>query len=139
MKHGIEKCRVCENYLRGLDTCKYCSFEWASEYPPTDDDKWDILDLNDDLEWSHYQIMDRLHYYVIDCLFADIFPNNMVILIGCNAYAETIARALGVHKRCIYCDYDHSLIIINLVEEMALRMNMDIDELYEKEIKDNGN
>ena len=72
----------------------------------------------------------------IDCLFADIFPNDIVLLIGCNARAESVARALGVDKRCIYCDYEHSLIIVNLVEEMALRLSLDVQKKYKEWLED---
>ena len=126
MKHGIEKCRVCENYLRGIDTCKYCSFEWAKEYPPTIDTPYDIFDIDDDIEWGHLQLLDRLHYKGIDCFMADIwFDNNLAILIGCNASSERIADALHISKECIYNHSDHSFVLLNLFMEKYYRGMLD--------------
>lgn len=122
MKHGINKCRVCENYLRGVDTCKFCHFEWALEYPPTDDYGWDVLDLDDDVEWSFLQIMDRLHYKGIDVLqVINWFDDNVIILIGVKDYADKVARALGVHEDCIVSDLDLGIMVINLFKEKWLR------------------
>lgn len=122
LKHGIEKCRVCENYLRGVDTCKFCHFEWATEYPPTDEYGWDILDIDDDVEWSFLQIMDRLKYKGIDCIqVINWFEENVIILIGCNAYADKIARALGVNEECMVQDLEIGITVVNLFKEKWLR------------------
>ena len=122
MKHGIDKCRVCDNYMRGADTCKFCHFEWASEYPPTDDVEWDIFDLDDDVEWSFLQIMDRLHYKGIDVLqVINWFEDNVIILIGVRHYADKVARALQVHEDCIVADLDMGIMVINLFKEKWLR------------------
>ena len=122
INHGIERCRVCDNHLVGVDSCKYCSFEWRKEYPPTDDSSFDILDLDDDLEWSHHQILDRLHYNGIDCLMADIwFDSNIAYLIGVKASTGKVARALGVYEDIIYDDSEHGWMILHLFQEKYLR------------------
>lgn len=122
LKHGIEKCRVCEHYYGGLDTCKFCSFEWATEYPPCNDWEWDILNLDDDIEWSHIQILDRLHYKGLPCLFADMWSNNnIVLLVGCNVFTSRIAEVLGVHEECVYNWSDQSFVIINTYQERCIR------------------
>lgn len=131
MKHSIERCRVCENYLRGLEQCKFCSFEWALDYPPTSDYGFDLLDLDGEIEWEHLQLMDRLYYKKIECLFADIFPDELAFIIGCNSSSEKIADALNVDKRSVYCDYEHSLIIVNLIQEKLIRLGKDIDEMWD--------
>ena len=122
MKHGIDKCRVCENYLRGLDNCKYCSFEWAKEYPPCIDTPYDIFEMDDDIEWSHLQLLDRLHYKGIECLFADIWvDNNIAYLIGVRADKSRVADALHISEDVIYSDPDKGFMIINLFQEKYLR------------------
>ena len=124
MKHGIEKCRVCDNYLRGVETCKFCSFEWAKDYPPTNDTEFDIFEMDDDIEWSHLQIMDRLKYKGINCLSADIWPdNNLAYVIGADANRERVAEALHIHKECVYEDGLKPLLIINLFQEKCLRVS----------------
>lgn len=126
LNHGIEKCRVCDNYLAGVDTCKFCHFEWARDYPPTNDSEWDILDLDDNIEWSHLQILDRLHYKGIECLMADIWYNNEVAyLIGVHADTSRVARALGVYEECIFNDVEHGWMILNLFKEKYLRGELD--------------
>lgn len=122
-EHGIEKCRVCDNYLAGADTCKFCSFKWRTDYPATSDKEFDIFELDDDIEWAHLQLMDRLKYKGIDCLFADIWvDNNLAILIGCNANKARIADALQVHEEVIYDYSEHGLVILNLFQEKYLRL-----------------
>ena len=127
MNH-IDKCRVCENYLRGLDKCKYCHFEWSSDYPPTIDVPFDIFDLEDDVEWVHLQILDRLHYKKIDCLYADMWVDDLVILIGCHAKNKEIADALHIHEEVVYRDDIHDLIILNLFQEKYLRGELEDGE-----------
>ena len=128
MRHGIEKCRVCENYMRGLDTCKFCSFEWAKEYPPTIDTPYDIFEMDDDIEWSHLQLLDRLHYKGIECLFADLWmDNNIAYLIGVHADKSRVADALHISEEVIYSDLDKGFMIINLFQEKYLRGMLDDD------------
>lgn len=116
------KCRVCNNYLNGLERCKFCSFEWAEEYPPCNDDEWDILDLDYDIEWGHLQLIDRLFYKGIDCLSADIWwDNNLAIIIGCKASKSKVANALHISEKIIYDDMEHGLMILNLFQEKYLR------------------
>lgn len=122
MRHGTDKCRVCENYLRGIDACKFCSFEWATEYPPCDDWEWDILDLDDEIEWSFLQIQDRLKFKGIDCVMVlNWYDANAILIMGCMAYASTLAQALGVHEECIVQDLQYGISIINLFKEKWLR------------------
>lgn len=121
-EHGIEKCRICDNYLPGVDTCKFCSFEWRTDYPPTNDTSYDILDMDDDLEWSHLQLLDRLHYKKIDCWSADIWTgDNLAYLWGCKGSKTEVAQALQVHEEVIYDDVEHGFMIINLFQEKYLR------------------
>lgn len=122
MMHGIDKCRVCDNYLGGLDTCKFCHFEWATDYSPTNDVEWDLLDLDDEVEWSFLQIQDRLKYKGIDCLqVINWFDDNVIVLIGIRAYADRVANALGVHREVISEDSDVGIMVINLFREKYLR------------------
>ena len=66
--------------------------------------------------------MDRLHYKGIDVLqVINWFEDNVIILIGCNAYMDRIARALGVHEDCIVSDLDMGIMVINLFKEKWLR------------------
>lgn len=128
LEHGIEKCRVCEHYYRGLDTCKFCSFEWATNYPPCDDWEWDILDIDEDIEWNYLQILDRLHAKGVPCLFADIWRDDMLYLVGCNAFSSKIAEVLGVHEESVYNQSDQAFVIVNLYQEKCIRRNE--DEIY---------
>lgn len=126
------KCHICDNYMSGIQKCKFCHFEWATELPWTDDD-WDILNIDDEIEWSHLQIMYRLKAKGIECIRADIwFDNNIAVIIGANANNYNVAKALGVDKRCIYAD-EFGMKIINLYQEKAirLRLNKEIDKFGE--------
>ena len=115
------KCGYCANYMVGLETCKFCSFEYDEWYVKDD---WDILNLDDDYEWSHIQIQNRLHAKGLPCSFVDIWSNkNIAILLGCNVYTERIAEVLGVHEDCIYNWSDQAMIIINLYQEKCIREN----------------
>ena len=127
MKHGIDKCRVCENYLRGLDTCKYCSFEWSKDYPATQVYGFDILDINeDDYEFAHLQILDRLHFKGIECIAADVwYGDGAGFLIGCNGSPEQVADALGMHKEAVYGNLENGLVVLNLFQEKYLRGLLD--------------
>lgn len=114
-----EKCNYCKNYLDNIDKCKFCQFEYDEFY--TRDD-WDILDLDCDMEWTHLQILYRLHSKGLPCLFVDIWSdNNLAILLGCNVFTSKIADVLGVHEECIYNWSDQSMIIINLYMEKDIR------------------
>ena len=125
-KHSMERCRVCDNYLRGAETCKYCQFEWAVDYPPTSDGEWDILDLDDNIEWSHLQIIDRLYAKGIECLSADIwYENNLAYIIGAKASRERVAEVLGVHDEVVYEQPELCLMILNLFQEKYLRGDLD--------------
>ena len=114
------KCNYCKNKLIELDTCKFCHFE-PEDYYTRDD--WDILNLDDDYEWGHLQILYRLHAKGLPCLFADTWlDNNIAWLIGCNVFTSKLAEVLGVHVECIYNQSDQSFVIINLFQEKCIRM-----------------
>ncbi len=118
----MERCNYCtESKSDGRD-CPHCKFKFDEDYFPYKDDDWDILKLDDDLEWSHLQILYRLHLEGVECLRADIWvDDNLAVLVGCKANTETIARVLNVHKDCVYEDGLNSLVIINLYQEKHLR------------------
>lgn len=123
LKHGIDKCRLCEHYISEEQGCTKCEFEWATEYPPTNDDCWDILNLDEDLEWSFLQIMDRLAYKDIHCLQVINWygTDDVVVITGCRAYVGRIADALGVHEDSIVQDVDRGVCVVNLFKEKYLR------------------
>ena len=128
----MERCRVCDNYLRGAETCKYCQFEWAVDYPPTSDGEWDILDMDGDYEWEHLQIIDRLYSKGIECLSADIwYDGELAYLIGVKGSREEVAKALGIHVECIFDDVEHSWMILNLFKEKWLRGEIDKSKVAE--------
>ena len=113
------RCDYCSNYMYGLDSCKFCHFEYDEFY--TRDD-WDIFELDDDEEWSHLQVLKRLHSKNLPCLFVDMWTdNNMLVLIGCNVFSNKLAEVLGVHEECIYNESDQAFVIINLYQEKCLR------------------
>lgn len=112
--------------MYGLDSCKFCHFEYDEFY--TRDD-WDIFKLDDDEEWSHLQVLKRLHSKNLPCLFVDMWTdNNMMVLIGCNVFSNKLAEVLGVHEECIYNESDQAFVIINLYQEKCLRKEKAINE-----------
>ena len=116
----VMKCRICKKYNKDLDECLCCEFEFDEDTPLYDD--WDILELDDDYEWSHIQIMDRLKSEGIDCLFADIWTDdNMAFIVGCNERTHKIAGVLNIHEEVIYNDSEHSFIMLNLFQEKYIR------------------
>lgn len=117
----ISKCKNCNNFLTKLERCKFCSFEYDENYNPYAKDDWDILNLKEEDGWEHIQILDRLHYKNIDCLAADIWYNDVALLIGNKGSDSEIAKALNVHQDIIYNDYEHGLVILNLFQEKFLR------------------
>ena len=122
------KCEYCANYMRGISECKFCHFEY-DEYYVSDD--WDILNLDDDYEWSHLQILTRIHAKGLPCLFADIWSDdNIAWLVGCNVFTDKIADVLGIHSDCVYNQGDQSFIVINLLLEKCIR------KLEDEELKD---
>ena len=120
-KHSMSRCRVCENYLHGAEVCKYCHFEWSIKYPACNDN-WDILDLEEEYEHGHLQLMDRLFSNNIECLYADMWcDDSIAFILGCNAKTYDIAKAFGVSENSVYNDYEHSFVIINLYQEKFIR------------------
>ena len=122
MKHGINKCRVCDHYINSEDTCEFCDFKWSTEYSPWTDD-WDIINIDDDVEWSFLQIMYRLKAFNVDCLQVfNWFEGDAILITGIREmYPDRIAKALGVHKECISLDADIGICVVNLFMEKALR------------------
>ena len=111
------KCEICNNYTNG--ECKFCNFEYHRWYHSDD---WNILNLDDDYEWSHLQIQYRLKAKNIDCLSADIWwDNNLAYIIGAKAHKEAVADALGVNRECVYDNSEMGLMILNLFQEKFLR------------------
>ena len=127
------KCKMCSNYLSELDTCKFCSFEPDDSYARDD---WDILDLDDDVDWSHFQILNRLHSKGIECIYADIwFDKNMAYLSGCFADSGKIAKVLGLHEEVVYGGLDNGLVILNLYQEKHIRKSERINKILEEDLK----
>lgn len=117
----LVKCDYCKHYMNKSVVCKFCKFEYCEEFQVYDKD-WDIFTLDDDIEWSHLQIMYRLNAFDIECLFADIWGNNnLAFIFGCNEKTNRIANVLNLHEECVYNDYEHNLIILNLFQEKYLR------------------
>ena len=115
----MNKCRICKNFDYGSESCGNCDFMVADEYDPNNDD-WDILNLDSELDWEHFQIMNRLYSKNIECLFADIsYDNNIAIIIGCTHIGK-VASALNIHQECIYEFNDGMLLVLNLLEEKCL-------------------
>ena len=121
------KCCICVNYNHNDENCSNCNFEYDEDLPWTDDGRWDILDINDDIEWAHLQIMYRLKAKNIDCLWADIWVSDLAYIQGVTAGQSRVADALGIHKECVYCDYEHSFYILNLFQEKCLRLSERLD------------
>lgn len=129
------KCEYCANYMKGIDECKFCHFEY-DEYYVSDD--WDIFDLDDDYEWSHLQILNRIHAKGLPCLFVDMWTDdNIVWLVGCNVFTDKIADVLGVHKDCVYNQSDQSFIIIDLFMEKCIR-RLEEEESKDENIQNKG-
>lgn len=85
-------------------------------------DNFDILNLNDDVEWSHIQLFHHLWDNGIKCLYCDMYTDdNLAIIVGCNALDNELSRVLGVHKDCIYRFDELGLIVLNLYQEKCLR------------------
>lgn len=90
---------------------------------------FDILKLDEEeefcCEWSHRKILNRLHNHNIDCYFVDMWGCDEIALIsgitGNMSIVDKVARVLGIHKECIYYDYEHCFMILNLFQEKYLR------------------
>ena len=116
-------CKICENYMEELDTCKFCHFEYDRDYCKSDD--WDILDLKDEDGWTHLQIRDRLFSRGVECLKVDIFMDDNIAYIIGHCDNDSLARILNIHREVIYNDFENGLIIINLFQEKYLRGLLD--------------
>lgn len=83
---------------------------------------WDILSLDEKYDRTHIALVDRLHEKGIECYFADIWGcDEIAFLVSCKAHSDKIARALNIHKECIYNDFEHEFVILNLFQEKYLR------------------
>ena len=123
----MDKCRYCENYMTGVERCKYCHFEYCKDkyFQSIKSDDWDIFNL-DENEWEHLQILDRLYSKDIQCYQADIWwDNNMAYLLGCRASTDTIAKALNLHPEVVYNDGEEDFVLLNLFQEKYLRGMLD--------------
>ena len=117
-------CKICKNFEN--EECKFCSFEFDEDLPWTNDEKWDIFNINDNIEWSYLQIMYRLKSKGIDCLqVLDWYDNNAIVIIGCNAFNSRVADALGVHEECMVSDEDVGIKVVNLFKELYLRGDLE--------------
>ena len=116
------RCELCKKYDFSKENCSICDFEFDEKLYWNDDKEWDILNLDDDYEWGHLQIMYRLKSKNIECLNTDIWwDNNLAYIIGAKANVEKVAMALGVHQEVIYDAGEIPLLIINLFQEKYLR------------------
>ena len=116
------RCHICENYLHGIERCKYCSFEYDDNLPWTNDNDFDIFEIDDDVEWSFLQIQYRLKSKGIDVLqVLNWGDDDSIVLTGVRAYPEKVAKALGVNKECIVSDSDVGIMVINLFKEKVIR------------------
>lgn len=117
------RCKFCKNYDNVNDVCKFCDFKFNNDFDSYKSDDWDILDLTDeDNDWEHIQILDRLHLFGIDCYKTDFwFDNNMAYLLGVKASPEKIAKVLNMHRDAIYYDGESDFMILNLFQEKYLR------------------
>lgn len=91
-------------------------------------EEFDILKLDDESDfcdqWSHQKILSRLHNHGIDCFFVDMWGcNTIAFIVGIKSDVEDVARVLGIHKECIYYDFEHCFMILNLYQEKMLREN----------------
>ncbi len=115
------KCEYCKNNIiseNNTITCKFCDFEYEPYYIRDD---WDILEIDDDYEWSHLQLLYRLHSKGVECIRADIwYDKNMAYVLGAKDSKNVVARVLGVHSECVY-DNGEGLMILNLFQEKYLR------------------
>lgn len=119
------KCNYCKNFVNDDEVCKYCNFE-CDEYYTKDD--WDILDLDDDYEWKHLQILYRFHSLGLPCIFVDMWiDDNIAILVGCNVNSNKIANVLGIHEECVYNEHDQSFVVLNLFQEKCIRKGIKIE------------
>ena len=92
--------------------------------------EFDILKLDDEedfcAEWSHKKISKRLHNHGVDHIFVDMWGcDEIAFILGINGNFDIIvnkvAEVLGIHKECIYYDYEHCFMILNLFQEKTLR------------------
>ena len=122
----FNKCEICKKYNFNEEICSLCDFSFDESLSWNNDD-WDILKMDDDIEWGHLQIMYRLKSKNIDCLFADIWwDNNLAYILGAKASAKDVAQALGVHEEVVYDGGENPILIINLFQEKYLRGELDV-------------
>lgn len=115
-------CKFCKHFDEEEEVCSECIGYELDEKKFFQQNVFDIFSLDDDVEWSHIQIMEQLKNHGIECTFVDIFINdNMAWILGCNERDDRIARALNIHKDCIYNDYEHCVVFLNLFQEKYLR------------------
>ena len=99
---------------------------------------WDILNLEENGDWEHLQILDRLHDEGVDCYFVDMWMDDVVIIIGYRSGYDKyeIAGALNIPEEVIYYDPEHCFVFINLYQLKAIRAGLDKQiQLFYKEYK----
>lgn len=122
----FNRCEICKKYNFNEKVCSLCDFSFDESLSWNNDD-WDILKMDDDVEWSHLQIMYRLKSKNIECLFADIWwDNNLAYILGAKARGKDVAQALGVHEEVVYDGGENPILIINLFQEKYLRGELDV-------------
>ena len=83
---------------------------------------WDVLNLDEEAEWTYIQIQNRLHEKGIGVLLVlDWIDDNVIVLIGCKAGSDVVAEALGVHEDSIASDVEIGISVVNLFKEKYLR------------------
>lgn len=101
-----------------LEKMPLCEYQEKEEF--------DILKLDDESDfcdqYPHKKILSRLHNHGIDCFFVDMWGSDEIAFItGIKARVDDVARILGIHKECIYYDFEHDFMILNLFQEKVLR------------------
>jgi len=115
-------CKFCKYFNEEEEVCFNCIGYELDEKKFFQQNDFDIFNLDDDVEWSHIQIMEQLKNNGIECTFVDMFTNNnMAWILGCNERDSKIANVLNIHKECIYNDYEHCVVFLNLFQEKYLR------------------
>ena len=119
------KSRLGEDYKTYVESLMFKSIPKCEHQ---EKEEFDILKLDEESEfcdqWTHKKILSRLHNQGIDCFFVDMWGCDEVAFItGIKSDEEEVARVLGLHKECVYYDYEHDFMILNLFQEKVLREN----------------
>lgn len=120
MNDVYSKCRICKNFCDGK--CNFCDFVCDESLLFLDDDGFDIFGLCDGDDFPlHLQLLYRLNYKGVDCLFVDVwFDLNVAYVMGVGGDKGRVARVLGLHDEVVY-DAGNGLLILNLFQEKFIR------------------